>query len=143
MTTSHEPAASDLAAVAVSEERFATTPDGLRICYQTFGDPSGAPLLLVMGLGGPMTWWPEELCRRFAVEGYFTIRYDNRDTGRSDRFGKAGRIRRRDLVRAFLGARSAAPYSLSDMARDGLAVLDAVGVERAHVCGVSMGGMIV
>ena len=142
MTTSHEPAAADLAAVAMSEEQRTTTGDGLGICYQTFGDPSGAPLLLVIGLGGPMTWWPEELCRRFAVEGYFVIRYDNRDTGRSDRFTEGHRVRRLDLVKAFLGRRASAPYSLSDMARDGLAVLDAVGVDRAHLCGVSMGGMI-
>jgi pimeloyl-ACP methyl ester carboxylesterase len=140
------PTADELAAVTMSPERHATSPDGLQICYQTFGDRSGRPLLLVMGLGGPMTWWPEELCRRFAVEGYFVVRYDNRDTGRSDRFHErhtdARRVRKHDLVRAFLGRRAAAPYSLSDMARDGLAVLDDLGLEQAHVCGVSMGGMI-
>jgi pimeloyl-ACP methyl ester carboxylesterase len=138
-----EPTAAELAAVEISEELFTTTTEGLRLCYQTFGDPSDRPLLLVMGLGGPMTWWPEELCRRFAVAGYFVARYDNRDTGRSDRFTDGRRVRRLDLVRAVLGSRAAAPYSLSDLARDGLAVLDAIGVERAHVCGVSMGGMIV
>ncbi len=142
--TASEPTAEDLAGVRASEERFATTPDGLEICYQTFGDPAGRPLLLVMGLGGPMTWWPEELCRRFAHAGFFVARYDNRDTGRSDRFTSEDghRVRRQDLVKAFLGVRSAAPYSLSDMARDGLAVLDDLGLEGAHVCGVSMGGMI-
>ncbi len=138
-----EPTEAALAAVAMSAERFATSPGGLRICYQTFGDPADRPLLLVMGLGGPMTWWPEELCRRFAVAGFFVVRYDNRDTGRSDRFTAARRIKRLDLVKAFLGRRSAAPYSLSDMTLDGLAVLDELGIERAHVCGVSMGGMIV
>ena len=140
-----DPGAEELAAVAASEERFATTPDGLGICYQTFGDPADRPLLLVMGLGGPMTWWPEELCRRFALAGYFVARYDNRDTGRSDRFtaDRGGRrVRRTDLVKAFLGVRAAAPYSLSDLARDGLAVLDDLGIGSAHVCGVSMGGMI-
>src|SRR5690349_16572521 len=138
-----DPTAEQLASVAMSEELFTTTPDGLRLCYQTFGDRSDRPLLLVMGLGGPMTWWPEELCRRFALAGFFVMRYDNRDTGRSDRFTEGHRVRRVDLVKAFLGVRASAPYSLSDMARDGLAVLDACGVEQAHICGVSMGGMIV
>jgi pimeloyl-ACP methyl ester carboxylesterase len=137
-----EPSAEQLAAVTASEELFATSTDGLQICFQTFGDRTGRPLLLVMGLGGPMTWWPEELCRRFAFEGYFVVRYDNRDTGRSDRYTQGHRVRRTDLVKAFVGVRSAAPYSLSDMALDGLAVLDELGIEKAHVCGVSMGGMI-
>jgi pimeloyl-ACP methyl ester carboxylesterase len=146
MGTTHEPAAAELAAVRASEELFTTRADGLRICYQTFGEESGRPLLLVMGLGGPMTWWPEDLCRSFAVAGYFVVRYDNRDTGRSSRFHEVhpdtGRIHRLDLVRAFLGRSTHAPYSLSDMATDGLAVLDELGIAQAHVCGVSMGGMI-
>lgn len=141
------PGSSDAtAAVAASEERFTTSHDGLRLCFQTFGDPADRPLLLVMGLGGPMTWWPEELCRLFAAEGFFVVRYDNRDTGRSDRFHHthpdAPRVTKNHLVRAFLGRAVHAPYSLSDMALDGLAVLDELGIERAHVCGVSMGGMI-
>ena len=140
-STVPEPTQEQLDAVTMSEERFATSTDGLQICFQTFGDPGDPPLLLVMGLGGPMTWWPEGLCRRFAVAGFFVVRYDNRDTGRSDRFTSGRRVRRQDLVKAFLG-RGSAPYSLSDMALDGLAVLDELAIDRAHVCGVSMGGMI-
>jgi pimeloyl-ACP methyl ester carboxylesterase len=128
-----------LDAVAVSEERFTDTDP--RICYQTFGERSGEPLLLVMGLSGPMTWWPEDLCRHLATEGFFVIRYDNRDTGRSDRIDHR-RLGRAHLVRAFFKAPVTAAYSLSDMAGDGLAVLDALGVSAAHVTGVSMGGMI-
>ena len=128
-----------LDAVAVSDELF--TDSDPRICYQTFGDPSGRPLLLVMGLSGPMTWWPEDMCRFLATEGFFAIRYDNRDTGRSDRIDHH-RLGRTDLVRAFLRAPVAAAYSLVDMAEDGMNVLDALGVEAAHVTGVSMGGMI-
>src|SRR3954454_16255199 len=90
--------------VAISEEQIAPLPDGLEICYQTFGDPTARPLLLVMGLGGPMTWWPVDLCRRLAGEGFYVIRYDNRDTGRSTRL-RQDRVSKGDLVRAFLGRR--------------------------------------
>src|SRR5687768_9938876 len=113
-----------LDAVTVSEERF--TDSDPRICFQTFGDPAGTPLLMVMGLSGPMTWWPEDLCRFLASEGFFVVRYDNRDTGRSDRIDHH-RLGRTHLVRAFLRAPVAAAYSLGDMAGDGLAVLDELG----------------
>ncbi len=127
--------------VAVSEELFAPVSPGIELCYQTFGDPDGDPLLLVMGLGGPMNWWDPELCRMLAARGFFVIRYDNRDTGRSSR--AAGRVKRSMLVRAFAGRRVRAPYSLSDMAGDAFGLLDHLGLESAHVAGVSMGGMIV
>lgn len=127
--------------VPVSEEEFAELPDGLRICYQTFGEASGRPLLLVMGLGGPMTWWPVDLCRELASRGFFVIRYDNRDTGRSTRL-RQHPVRQKQLVKAFLGRRVDVPYSLRDMAGDGVALLDHLGIAAAHVAGVSMGGMI-
>lgn len=126
--------------MSASSEQFATVSTGMKICYQTFGDPSDEPLLLVMGLGGPMTWWNEDLCGMLARAGFFVIRYDNRDVGRSGR-GK-GLVARRDLVRAFLGRPVQAPYSLEEMSRDGLGLLDHLGIESAHVCGMSMGGMI-
>jgi pimeloyl-ACP methyl ester carboxylesterase len=132
---------SDTGRIAVSEELFAPVGPDQEICFQTFGDPSGEPLLLVMGLSGPMTWWPIEFCEGLARAGFFVIRYDNRDVGRS--FRGTGRVRRRDLVKAFLGRRVDAPYSISDMARDGIAVLDHLGIARADICGMSMGGMIV
>ena len=123
------------------DEKLATLPDGVEICYETFGDPGGRPLLLVMGLGGPMTWWPLGLCRRLADAGYFVIRYDNRDTGRSSQF-RHHRVRRGDLVKAFLGRRVTVPYSLRDLADDACGLLDHLGIEKAHVAGISMGGMI-
>ena len=129
------------AAVDVSDEKHATLPNGLDLCYQTFGDPSDRPLLLVMGLGGPMTWWPVDLCRRLATEGFFVIRYDNRDTGRSTRL-RQHRVSQKQLVRAFLGRRVEVPYSLRDMADDAVHLLDHLGIDAAHVAGVSMGGMI-
>ena len=110
------------------------------MCYQTFGDPDGDPLLLVMGLGGPMTWWPRELCLMLAQRGFYVIRYDNRDTGRSSR--SPVRVRKSAVMRAYVGLPIRAPYSLSDLARDAAQLLDHLGLGSAHVAGVSMGGMI-
>ncbi|MGZ4428302.1 MAG: alpha/beta fold hydrolase [Nocardioidaceae bacterium] len=121
-------------------EQTAALPTGVKICYQTFGDPAGTPVLLVMGLGGPMTWWDPEFCRKLVDRGFYVIRYDNRDTGRSSRV--RARVRRSMLVRAFLGQRVRVPYSLDDMADDGFGLLDHLGVDAAHVVGISMGGMI-
>lgn len=126
---------------AVSEELFAPVSGGVELCYQTFGDDTAEPLLLVMGLGGPMIWWDEGFCNLLADKGFFVIRYDNRDTGKSS--SQQGRVRRTDLVRAFLTGRGNPPYSLSDMAGDGIGLLDHLGIESAHVAGISMGGMIV
>jgi pimeloyl-ACP methyl ester carboxylesterase len=126
--------------VTASEELFAPVGREVELCYQTFGTPDGEPLLLVMGLGGPMTWWEPDLCRMLADRGFYVIRFDNRDSGRSSRM--TGRVTRATLVRAFAGQRVRAPYTLSDMADDGFGLLDHLGLESAHVCGVSMGGMI-
>jgi len=128
-------------APVVSPELMAPVADGVRLCYQTFGDPGADPLLLVMGLGGPMTWWDPELCRQLAEAGFYVVRYDNRDTGRSSR--GAGRVTRRALVRGFLGRGGRPPYTLDDLAADGLGLLDHLGLDSAHVAGVSMGGMVV
>ena len=127
--------------VPVSAELFAPVSPGVELCYQTFGDPDDEPLLLVMGLGGPMTWWDPELCTSLAEAGFFVVRYDNRDTGRSTRL--EGRVTRRALVQAFLGRPGAAPYTLDDMAADAFGLMDHLGWSSAHVVGVSMGGMIV
>ena len=127
--------------LAVSAELSAPVSPGVELCYQTFGDPADEPLLLVMGLGGPMTWWDPELCRLLAESGFFVIRYDNRDTGRSSR--GHGRVTRGMLVQAFLGRPTRAPYGLEDLARDAFGLLDHLGLDSAHVVGVSMGGMIV
>jgi pimeloyl-ACP methyl ester carboxylesterase len=110
------------------------------LCYQTFGDPSADPLLLVMGLGGPMTWWDPDFCRLLAAHGFYVVRFDNRDTGRSSRL--EGRVHLGHLARAFVGLRVRPPYTLSDMAADGFALLDHLGVGQADVVGISMGGMI-
>ena len=126
--------------VIASEELFAPVGREVELCYQTFGTPDDEPLLLVMGLGGPMTWWDSELCELLADHGFHVIRFDNRDSGRSSR--STGRVTRTTLVRAFAGQRVRAPYTLVDMAEDVFGLLDHLGLESAHVCGVSMGGMI-
>jgi pimeloyl-ACP methyl ester carboxylesterase len=126
--------------VPMSGELFAPGAAGVEVCYQTFGSPDGDPLLLVMGLGGPMTWWDPVMCRMLAERGFYVIRFDNRDTGRSTKL--PGRVTRAMLVRAYAGGRVRAPYSLHDMAGDAFGLLDHLGLEAAHVVGVSMGGMI-
>ncbi|GAA1936139.1 alpha/beta fold hydrolase [Nocardioides hwasunensis] len=128
-------------APVVSEELFAPVGGEVELCYQTFGDPDGDPLLLVMGLGGPMTWWDADLCRMLAGAGFHVVRYDNRDSGRSTRI--QARVTRGQIVRAFGGRRATAPYSMSDLAGDAVALMDHLGWESAHVAGISMGGMIV
>jgi pimeloyl-ACP methyl ester carboxylesterase len=128
------------APVRVSEELFAPVSAGIELCYQTFGDPDDEPLVLVMGLGGPMTWWDPELCEMLARAGFYVVRFDNRDIGRSSR--AQGRVTRATLVRAVAGGRVRAPYTLDDMAADTFGLMDHLGFESAHLVGVSMGGMI-
>lgn len=127
--------------VVVSGELSAPVSPAVELCYQTFGSPDDEPLLLVMGLGGQMTWWSPDLCEALAREGFFVIRFDNRDVGRSSR--SEGRVTRPMLVQAFLGRKVKAPYSIADMAADSFGLLDHLGIESAHLAGVSMGGMII
>ncbi len=128
-------------AVPRSEELFAPVSPGIELCYQTFGDPADDPLLLVMGLGGPMTWWDPEFCELLARQSFYVVRYDNRDTGRSTRI--KARATRAALIRAFAGRGGNPPYTLGDMADDAFGLMDHLGWESAHIAGVSMGGMIV
>jgi pimeloyl-ACP methyl ester carboxylesterase len=127
-------------AVRVSGELFAPVSPGIELCYQTYGDPADEPMILLMGLASPMNWWDPELCSMLARRGYYVITLDNRDVGRSTKV--RGRVTRLMLVRAFAGLPVRPPYSLVDMARDAFGLLDHLGIERAHVVGVSMGGMI-
>jgi len=140
LTASMSSATPDPTSVEVSEELLAPVSRGIELCYQTFGSPDDEPLLLVMGLGGPMTWWDPELCRQLARAGFYVVRYDNRDTGRSTHV--AARVTRAMLLRAFAGVPVRAPYSMRDLADDAFGLLDHLALDSAHVVGVSMGGMI-
>ena len=111
------------------------TANGVDLCHETFGDPGDRALLLVMGLGAPMIWWDEEFCQSLAAQGFYVIRFDNRDTGRSSRM-----TGRPNLAQAYMLRIS--PYSLVDMAADAAGLLDKLGLRAAHVAGASMGGMI-
>jgi pimeloyl-ACP methyl ester carboxylesterase len=118
--------------------------NGIEIEYETAGNRSDPALLLVMGLGAQLTIWPDSLFQGLAQRGFYVIRYDNRDTGLSTGFDSWGKP---DLPAAFQtlmkGEKLEAPYLLNDMAADAVGLLDALGIERAHMVGASMGGMIV
>jgi len=126
----------------MSERAFAAS-NGIRLCYETFGDRSKPPMLLIMGLAAQMIVWDDEFCTRLADRGFWVIRFDNRDIGESTRFPNARAPRFAELLFAqATGLRFRVPYTLRDMANDAAGLLDALGVARAHVVGASMGGAI-
>ncbi len=118
-----------------------TTNGQVELYHDSFGDPSGEPLLLVNGLGSQCIRYRAEWCDRFVAAGFFVMRFDNRDVGLSTKFEGLPDLKG---IRSALseGRRPEAHYTLTDMALDAVAVLDANGVESAHVMGLSMGGMI-
>ena len=120
-----------------------TKVNGVNIAYQSAGDPGDPALLLIMGLGMQLTGWPDDLVEALVELGFHVIRFDNRDSGLSDKFEHAGTP---NLPLAFLKTLVRWPlkgaYSLEDMAGDAIGVLDALGVAKAHIVGASMGGMI-
>lgn len=117
----------------------AASANGITIEYETFGDPASDPVLLIMGLGGQLTMWDPKFCTALAAQGFYVIRYDNRDIGLSTWFDEAGEP---DLVALIGGATVTPTYTMSDMAADAAGLLDALGLASAHIVGVSMGGMI-
>lgn len=121
----------------------ATTANGITIEYEAHGDPAAPAMLLVMGLGRQLTSWPIELVDALVARGFRVIRYDNRDTGLSTRFdGVATPGIKTLLLRSLLRLPVRVPYRIADMAADAVGLLDALQIERAHVVGASMGGMI-
>jgi pimeloyl-ACP methyl ester carboxylesterase len=117
--------------------------NGVDIEYESFGKESDPVILLIMGLGGQLTLWPETFCRTLAARGFRVIRFDNRDAGKSTHLVDAGAPDMGALMAAAASGNPAqTPYALDDMAKDAVALLDALGVRRAHVVGASMGGMI-
>jgi pimeloyl-ACP methyl ester carboxylesterase len=113
-----------------------TEANGISLAYETFGDPSRPALLLVMGIGVQMVGWHEDFCSALAA-GHYVVRFDNRDTGESQWLEGHP-----DLAACAAGDTSSAVYTLEDMADDAIGLLDALGIERAHVVGASMGGMV-
>ena len=116
-----------------------TTANGIEIAYATYGDPSSPPLLAIHGLGAQMTDFPPAFIDGMVESGYFLITFDNRDQGRSTWMDEAGQP---DIAALLGDPDSPVPYLLADMAADAAGLLDALGIEDAHVLGVSMGGMI-
>jgi pimeloyl-ACP methyl ester carboxylesterase len=117
--------------------------NGLTIDYELRGDPAAPPLLLVMGLGMPSALWPDEFVQALTGRGLRVITLDNRDCGGSTRFeGVPVPNVLRAIGRSLLRRPVTAPYRLEDMAADTVGLLDALGLERVHLVGASMGGMI-
>lgn len=118
--------------------------NGIEIEYETTGDRKNPALLLVMGLGAQLTIWPDKLVHGLADKGFYVIRHDNRDVGLSTDFGKWGPANIPAALQAAMkGEKVNAPYVLDDMAADAIGLLDSLGIDRAHMVGASMGGMIV
>ena len=127
-----------MTATAQDTDRFVDLPAGPRICYRIDGPDDGTPLLLVAGLGLDLTSWPQRMVDGFVERGFRVVRLDNRDAGRSSRIDvpPPGRLRQ------LLARPRPDAYDLADMAADTVGLLDALGIERVHLVGMSMGGMI-
>ena len=117
--------------------------DGIELEYETLGSRTDPPVLLVMGLGAQLVAWDDEFCDRLVAKGLFVIRYDNRDVGLSTHLSDAPQLNLMEVFSAYLsGQKVDVPYRLTDMAEDAFGLLDHLGIDAAHVVGVSMGGMI-
>jgi pimeloyl-ACP methyl ester carboxylesterase len=118
-------------------EKLCDVGDGINLCYETFGDPGDPAALLIMGLGAQMVAWQEDFCEGLAERGLYVVRFDNRDIGRSTHLqGPPPSLLQ--LLRYSVPAR----YTLADMAQDAVGLMDDLAIDRAHVIGASMGGMI-
>jgi pimeloyl-ACP methyl ester carboxylesterase len=114
-------------------------PAGIDIAFERFGEPDAPPVLLIMGLGAQMLGWPDQFCATLAERGLHVVRFDNRDAGLSSHMTEAPPP---DVRAALAGRTSSASYTLSDMGADTVGLMDALGLDGAHLVGVSMGGMI-
>ncbi|THG40616.1 alpha/beta fold hydrolase [Sphingomonas olei] len=117
--------------------------NGIELEYESFGNPADPTILLIMGLGAQLTLWPLPFVEALVERGFHVVRYDNRDVGLSTRLDHARPPRIGMLVlQRLLRLRPRVPYTISDMAADAAGLLDALGIEKAHIVGASMGGMI-
>ena len=119
------------------------TANGIQIAYETHGSETNPTVLMIMGLGGQLTMWSDELIADLVAGGYRVITFDNRDIGLSHHHSgeRSPAILRQILLRR-IGIRLKTPYQLSDMAKDTIGLLDALNLDRVHLVGISMGGMI-
>jgi len=117
--------------------------NNIEIEYETFGDSVSKPLLLIAGLGSQMLAWSDDICENLVSRGFFVIRFDNRDVGLSTKFEDASLPNFLEITAAYTrGEIPEVPYTLEDMAGDAVGVLDVLNIDKAHICGASMGGMI-
>ena len=119
-------------------EQFCDVGGGITLCYETFGEESSPPLVLIMGLGTQMIGWPDEFCSQLAERGFYVVRFDNRDSGRSTQIEGPPP----SLTQLALRRIQPVLYTLSDMAADAAGLIRELGIAPAHVVGASMGGMI-
>ena len=119
------------------------TANGISLGYETHGDPSAPPVVLIMGLGGQLTMWPDDLVKSLVAGGYHVVLFDNRDIGLSHKHDgeTPPKIIRQILLRR-IGIRLKTPYTLKDMALDTVGLIDALELGPSHIVGISMGGMI-
>ena len=111
----------------------------VNLTYEQWGPGEGEPLLLIVGIGVQRHFWPDGLCAEFVAKGFDVVRFDNRDAGESTHLSQ---LRAPSMMSLMSVPKAVAPYRLSDMAADAVAVMDARGWSSAHVVGLSMGGMI-
>jgi len=136
-----KPASPDPVRIPVSKGQVKA--NGITIAYESFGPEDRETVLLIMGATAQLTAWDVELCEELVKRGYRVIRFDNRDVGLSTRFDDAGIPDFAAVVAAAEAGKPAPlPYTLYDMARDAVGLLDALGIKKAHIAGPSMGGMI-
>jgi pimeloyl-ACP methyl ester carboxylesterase len=119
-----------------------TTDHDIELCYQTFGNPTHSCVLLVMGLNGQAPLWEVDFCETILAKGFFVVRYDNRDVGLSTKLDDCPTPSLLQLMLPGICCCCSVPYLLTDMAEDAVALLDALKIARAHVVGISMGGML-
>ena len=122
------------------EEGYAKDTN-LKIYYRDYGPANGIPILLVMGLGGQLTFWPPYMIKFLQQKGYRPIAYDNRDMGLSSRF-KSNPTFLANILKYYFYLPIKSEYKLDDMANDAVVLLDKLKISKCHVIGMSMGGMI-
>lgn len=140
LSQTHAPVSTGRARVGAYTARDGSQRD-VELAYDVFGT-SGRPLILVMGIGAQRVFWDDALCEQFVDAGFHVVRFDHRDIGESTKLDARVPPPLPALVRSMAKLPVAAPYSLSDMAHDIIGLMDALAIERAHVVGISMGGMI-